>query len=247
MTIDIKLTRAFKNPGNLPGLPHGTGVEVDASSYRWIADDIRSADGTVINAWAEHGGGGSLTGSSSAVKMATVNGYRALAFDGSGALSIPAGSPLASSQGTIAGVARLGSAAGAATAYGLTAFSHVTASPNSADGKIQRLTNGKMRFDRLGTAADVFADSVASIAPGQAFTFGFAQRDAGGLAMLNGTSFAVPAGDLQAFQRFFIGTIGSSVNWLGEVFEIDTWGTWLQATHFDAFHAAMKKHYEFLA
>lgn len=247
MTIDIKLTQAFTD-STLPVMPHGTGVTVGSGEtpYRWVAEDLAGSSGTQVASWPETAGNGTLTGSSTAATLANVSGYKSVAFDGSGALSIPASAPLASSRGTICGVARLSPSASGSSRYGLLAFSHVSQSPSSNDGKITRETDGKMLFDRLGTT-DVTAKSATNVNPGDFFTFGFSQSTSGAFAMLNGTTFSVGAGDIQAFQRFFIGTIGASINWTGDVFEIAAWQAQLSASHFTQFHNAMKNYYTFIS
>lgn len=246
MTVDVKLPYTFRNSSALPVSVHGTGVVVATTPYRWIGDLLRGTDGTVVNSWTDADGERVLTGEGNGVRVSTFSGHRALAFDGTGFLSNPASSPFPSSRGTICGVARLSSSAAASLRAGLLCFSNVDSSPSISDGRITRESNGKMRFDRLGTESGVTADSPASITPGQPFSFGFTQLVGGAVAMLNGETFSAGTGDIQAFQRLFIGTIGSSVNWQGEVFEIDTWGSFFNTSHFAAFHAAMRDHYSFL-
>lgn len=241
MTIDIKLSQAFSD-SNLPVMPHGVGVTPvgGETPYRWLAENLVGAAGTPITSWRESGGAGTLSGGGASLE--TVQGYKSVAFDGSNGLQIPAGSLLPSSRGTIAGVARLSAAAAEATRYGLIALS---TSVNVSDGKISKETTGKVLFDRIGTA-DVKAASADSILPGQFFTFGFSQRTAGAVAMLNGVNFSVGAGDMGGFNRFFVGTIGSGVTWLGNVFELALWNEGLVSSHFTQFHNAMKAHYSFI-
>ncbi|MBC6496118.1 hypothetical protein [Microbacterium sp. 4-7] len=241
MTIDNKLDITFTDP-TLPTMPHGVGVipAGGETPYRWLADDLTGEAGSLVTTWRETNGAGNLTGGGAS--LATVAGYKSVAFDGSNGLQIASGSPLPSSRGTICGVARLSPAALEATRYGLIALS---SSVNVSDGKISKETSGKMLFDRIGTA-DVKVASADSILPGQFFTFGFSQRTAGAVAMLNGVNFAVGAGDIGGFARFFLGTIGSGVNWLGNVFELALWNEGLVASHFTQFHNAMKTHYSFI-
>lgn len=246
MTVDVKLPYTFRNSSALPVSVHGTGVVVATTPYRWIGDQLRGAVGSVVNSWTAADGERVLTGTGDGVTVTTFSGHKALRFDGTGLLSNPASSPFPSSQGTICGVARLSPDVAATFRGGLVGFSNVDSSPSNTDGRITRESNGKMRFDRLGTESGVTADSPASITPGQPFSFGFTQLTGGAIAMLNGETFSVGTGDIQAFQRLFIGTIGSSVNWQGEIFEIDAWGSFFNTSHFAAFHAAMRDHYSFL-
>lgn len=241
MTIDIKLPQAFTD-STLPVMPHGVGVTTTGGEtpYRWLAEDIGLLNGATVNSWRESGGAGTLSGSGAAV--ASVYGYKAVRFDGSNALQIPSGSPLPSSRGTIAGVARLSASADEATRYGLISLS---TSAGAADGKISKETTGRILFDRIGTG-DVKVSSADSVLPGRFFTFGFSQRATGAVAMLNGTSFAVGADDLQGFSRFFLGTVGSGVNWMGDVFELALWNEHLNSSQFTQFHNAMKNYYSFI-
>lgn len=242
MTIYIRASKRYTD-STLPRYQHGTGVVIPNGEvpYRWLAEDLAGENGTPVASWREKGGAGTLTGGGASV--ATVAGYKAVEFAGTNSLSIPAGGLLPSSRGTICGVARLSPAALATTRYGLAAIAS-TVSPT--DGKISKNTDGRMLFDRIGTT-DVVAASVATVNPGDFFTFGFCQRASGAIAMLNGVSFNVGAGDIAGFTRFFIGSSGSGTPWLGSVFEVDVWNAQLLPPELTAFDAAMREHYSFLS
>jgi hypothetical protein len=246
MTVLMKLLSSFEG-STLPPLPHGTGVTTDSGEtpYRWLAGELTGAAGSVVNSWPESKGAGVLAGSSAAAKRAVLSGYDAVSFDGSGALSIASTAPLPVGRGTICGVARLAPEALASSQYSLLSFLNVTTSPSTADGRVLRASDGKVLFDRLSTSP-ANAKSAASLLPGGYFTFGLSNAAAGAVAMLNGVSFAVGAGNITEFQRFFLGTTGSGLTWLGSVFELAAWATQLQASQFTQFHTAMKEHYSFL-
>lgn len=242
MTIIMKATRPFTD-STLDMYLHGTGVEIAGGEtpYRWLAQDLNGANGTPVVSWSETKGAGTLTGGGAA--LATVAGYRAVELAGTNSLSIPAGGPLPSSRGSICGVARLSPAALAATRYGLIALS---SSANVTDGRITKDTDSRVIFDRLATT-DVLAKSAGVVNPGDFITFGFSQRASGALAMLNGEVFAVGAGDITGFTRFFVGSSGSGSPWLGSIFEIDAWNAQLLSADFADFHEAMREHYSFLS
>lgn len=241
MSVDTTYPLAFTD-NTLPIQAHGVGVipAGGETPYRWLAEDLSGPEGAAVTTWRERGKAGALSGGGAS--LATVQGYPSVAFNGTNGLQIPSGSLLPSSRGTIAGVARLSPDALEASRYGLIALS---TSVNVSDGKISKETSGKVLFDRIGTA-DVKLASADSILPGQFFTFGFSQRTTGAVAMLNGINFAVGAGDMGGFNRFFLGTIGSGVHWLGNVFELALWNEGLVASHFTQFHNAMKSHYSFI-
>lgn len=241
MSIDQIYPVGFTDT-TLPVMPHGVGVITTGGEtpYRWLAEDLSGPAGAPVTTWRERGKAGTLSGGGASLE--TVAGYPSVAFNGTNGLQIPSGSLLPSSRGTIAGVARLSPDALEASRYGLIALS---TSVNVSDGKISKETSGKVLFDRIGTA-DVKAASADSILPGQFFTFGFSQRTTGAVAMLNGVNFAVGTGDMAGFNRFFLGTIGSGIHWLGNVFELALWNEGLVASHFTQFHNAMKSHYSFI-
>lgn len=241
MTIDIKLNQPFTD-SSLPIMPHGTGITFASGEtpYRWLAEDLSGTSGTAVSAWSETNGVGTLLGGGATLQ--TVEGYKSVAFGGTNGLSIPSGSLLPSSRSSMWGVARLAPEALETTRYGLLGLSTTV---GTANGVISKETNSKMRFTRIGTAP-VSMSSVASISPGQYFTFGFRQGTANAIAMLNGVTFSLGAGDIAGFNRFFLGTISSSVHWLGNVFEIGASNELLTATQFTDFHAAMADHYSFI-
>ncbi|CAH0262905.1 hypothetical protein SRABI98_03554 [Microbacterium sp. Bi98] len=242
MTIFIKAARPFTD-STLPVYVHGTGIEIPGGEipYRWLAQDLAGAAGTPVASWREKNGAGTLTGGGATI--VNVAGYKAVELAGTNSLSIPAGAPLPSSRGSVVGVARLSPAALAATRYGLFAMA---SSVSPTDGRISKDVDSRVIFDRLGTA-DVTAKSAGTINPGDFFTFGFSQRAAGAVAMLNGVSFAVGAGDIAGFTRFFVGSSGSGSAWLGSIFEIDVYNAQLLTPDFTAFDAAMREHYSFLS
>jgi hypothetical protein len=247
MTILMKLTSSFAG-ATLPPLPHGTGVTTDNGEvpYRWLAGDLAGSPGTVINSWPESKGNGVLAGSSAAATRALVSGYDAVSFDGSGALSIATTAPLPVGRGSICGVARLAPEAIASTQYSLLSFFNTTTSLSSADGRVLKASDGKVLFDRLSTSS-ANAKAAASLLPGGYFTFGISNAAGGSYAMLNGVTLTVGAGNITEFQRFFLGTTGSGLTWLGSVFEVDAWTTQLNAAQLIQFHEGMKAHYSFLA
>lgn len=240
MTIDIKLNQPFTD-STLPVMPHGTGITFAGGEtpYRWLADDLSGTSGTAISAWSENNGIATLLGGGATLQ--TVEGYKSVAFDGTNGLSIPSGSPLPSSRGTIFGVGRLSPAALEETRYALIALSTTV---GTANGVISKETNSTMRYTRIGTAP-VSASSVATVSPGQFFTFGFRQGTSNAIAMLNGVSFSVGAGDIAGFTRFFVGTIGAT-RWLGNVFEVNASNELLNTTQFTDYHNAMVDHYSFI-
>lgn len=242
MTIDIKLPQPFTD-SSLPVMPHGVGVIPDSGEtpYRWLAESLGGESGSAVAAWPEQGGAGTLTGGGATLQ--NVAGYRAVTFDGSNALSIPAGAPLPSSRGSICGVARLSPTALGDSQYGLVALA---TSVDASNGRIFRGASGAMRFQRIGTTPTAVS-STGTVPPGGFFTFGFSQRASGAVAMLNGEIINDGAGDLAGFARFFIGTMGTSTRWLGDVFEIAAWNEWLDAAQFAQFHAAMQDHYSFIS
>lgn len=240
MTIDIKLNQPFTD-SSLPVMPHGLGITFASGEtpYRWLAEDLSGTSGSAVAAWRETNGVASLLGGGATLQ--TVDGYKSVAFDGSNGLSIPANAPLPSSRGTIFGVGRLSPAAAETTRYALLALS---TSVGTANGVISKETNSKMRYTRIGTAP-TSGSSEGTVSPGQGFTFGFRQGTANAIAMLNGVSFSLGAGDIAGFTRFFVGTIGTT-RWLGDVFEVGASNELLSAAQFADFHAAMADHYSFI-
>lgn len=241
MTIDIKWPLAFTD-SNLPPLPHGTGITFASGEtpYRWLADDLPGAAGSAVAAWPETNGVGALLGGGATIE--NVDGYKSVKFDGTNGLSIPPGAPLPSSRGSIWGVGRLAPEALETTRYALLGLSTTV---STANGVISKETNSKMRFTRIGNSP-TSASSTGTISPGQAFTFGFRQGTANAIAMINGETFSVGAGDISGFARFFVGTIGAT-RWLGNVFEVGASNELLSAAQFTDFHEAMRDHYSFIA
>jgi hypothetical protein len=244
VTIQMKLDQVFTGT-DMPVVPHGHGVQLAESPFRWVADKLPGTVGDVVSSWPEQTGVAVLTGTSGAAKLASVGGFRAVSFDGTGALAIASTAPM-SSRGSLCGVARLAPEAAVASQYGLASFYNPTSSPGATDGRLLRATDGKMLFDRLSTAAGN-VKAAASVMPGNYFTFGISNATGMARGMLNGVNFDIAAGDITGFQRLFLGTTGSGVNWLGSVFEIGAWNSLLTPTHFTQFHNAMKEHYSFLA